>query len=74
MIADIDLMSRGMACLVRELGIVEAEAFISYIKTERFDYTKWREDQFDDMSLKDLEAAASKYEKAHPFVGKAKVI
>ena len=50
MIADMDIMSRGIACLIRELGIVEAETFISYIKNENFDYTKWRQDKFDDLT------------------------
>ena len=38
MIADIEIMNRGIACLIRELGIVETEAFISYLKNEKFDY------------------------------------
>lgn len=74
MITDIDIMDRGIACLIRELGIVEAETFVSILKNERFDYTKWRQDKFDDMTLKELGQAAADYEKAHPFNGKAKII
>lgn len=37
----VDLMFRGMQCLVNALGVVEAEYFISAIRREPFDYTKW---------------------------------
>ena len=74
MIADIEIMDRGITCLIRELGIVETEAFISYLKNEKFDYTKWRKDKFDDMSLSEIGKAAAEYESKHPFKGNAKVI
>lgn len=74
MITDSDIMNRGIACLIRELGIVEAEAFISYIKNDRFDYTKWRQDQFDDMTLNEIGRAAAEHSKKHPFKGNAVII
>ncbi len=74
MITDTEIMSRGIACLIRELGIVEAEAFISYLKNDRFDYTKWRQDQFDDMTLNEIGRAAAEYSKKHPFKGNAVII
>lgn len=42
----IELMSRGMDCLVRNMGIIEAESFIAAIQRERFDYTKWHQQYF----------------------------
>ena len=42
MMTDIDIMSKGIACLIREIGIVETETFIEYLKNEKFDYIKWR--------------------------------
>lgn len=50
----------GMDVLVEKLGLVEAERFIMLIKRESFDYTRWRENQFNDKSLEDIftEAAA----------------
>ena len=74
MIADMELVTRGLNVLVRELGIIEAEAFISYIKNDCFDYTKWRQDKFDDMSLHEIGESAAEYGKAHPFRGNAKII
>lgn len=74
MIADIDLITRGMQVLVEKLGIIEAETFISVIKNDRFDYTKWREDKFEDMTLEEINNAAAEYAKEHPFKGKATII
>ena len=37
---------------------------------EHFDYTKWREDKFDDMSLHEIGQVASDFIKTHPFKGK----
>ena len=53
MIADMDLVTRRMQVLAEQLGIIEAEKFISIIKNDKFDYTKWREDKFDDLSLEE---------------------
>ena len=37
-----DIYSRGMAALNEILGTVDAEEFISLVKSDRFDYTKWQ--------------------------------
>ena len=74
MLSEVEIMDRGMTCLIRELGIVEAEYFISNVKRERFDYTKWRQNQFNDMTLEELNEAAAKYAKEHPFKGKASIL
>lgn len=47
----IELLSRGMECLVESLGIVDAEYFIAAVRRERFDYTKWQSEHFDKMDL-----------------------
>ncbi len=44
--ATAELMSRGMDCLVKNMGIVEAEYFIAAVQRERFDYTKWHQEYF----------------------------
>ena len=74
MMTDIDIMSKGIACLIRELGIVETETFIAYLKNEKFDYTKWREDKFDDMTLSKIGQSASEYVRQHPFNRKATIL
>jgi len=41
--------------------MVEAERFIALMAREPFDYTEWRRDKFDDVSLEELSAAAMKH-------------
>ena len=48
----IELLSRGMECLIETMGVVEAEYFIAAVRRERFDYTKWQREYFDKMDLK----------------------
>ncbi len=66
-----ELMSRGMKCLVEQMGIVEAERFISVIIREKFDYTKWQSDYFDTKTPAEISEEASQFEKDHPFTGDA---
>ena len=70
-----EIMNRGMRCLRNQLGTVEAEQFISIVIREQFDYTKWHQTAFDDMSFEELSQAAAVYGETHPFKGKkAKII
>ena len=50
--ATIELLNRGMECLIREMGIVDAEYFIAAVQRERFDYTKWQREHFDKADLR----------------------
>ena len=43
----VEIMNRGMKCLTDQMGIVEAEQFISTIIREKFDYTKWQREYFE---------------------------
>ena len=63
--ATVELMSRGMDCLVKNMGIVEAEYFIAAIQRERFDYTKWHQEYFaQDESVESFLEKASNYAKS----------
>ena len=55
------IMNDAMELLVKNLGVVETEVFISNLLREPFDYTEWRRDKFDDMSLSELNRAAAEY-------------
>ncbi len=55
---DTDVKNDGMKALLEALGKVDAERFISLIIKEPFDYTKWQNVLFSDMSVKDLSRAA----------------
>jgi hypothetical protein len=44
----------GMKALYDQLGIVEAERFISVLLREKFDYTQWRQTLWVDITLDTL--------------------
>ena len=67
----VEILNRGMRCLTEQMGIVEAEHFISAIIREKFDYTKWQREYFDAKTPAEISAEASRFEAAQPFVGKA---
>ncbi len=55
------VMSEAMECLRKNIGIIKTEIFISNLLREPFDYTEWRRDKFNDMSLEELNKAAAEY-------------
>ena len=57
----IELLSRGMECLIETMGVVEAEYFIAAVRRERFDYTKWQRDYFDKIDLQTFVNNAKTY-------------
>ena len=56
---DTEIRVQGVAALEKSLGAVEAERFIALIQRESFDYTKWRGDLFEEMSLEEMSHHAS---------------
>ena len=67
MISNMEIMNRGITCLLEKLGAVETEQFISAIIREKFDYTKWQQQRFDNMSSDEFQHAAVTYAKENPF-------
>ena len=61
--SSIELMNKGMRCLTSQMGIVEAEEFISLIIRERFDYTKWQREYFDAKTPDEISKEAEQFEK-----------
>jgi hypothetical protein len=55
------LTDEGMRILSEQLGIVEAERFITLLRREPFDYTKWRQRLFTDVPLETFLENAQKY-------------
>ena len=70
MVSDIEIMDRGMQCLLEKLGVVETERFIAVINRERFDYTKWQRERFNHMGSDEFNKAAVAYSKENPFYKK----
>lgn len=67
MINTAEIMDMGMECLMKNLGIVEAEHFISVIIREKSDYTKWHKKYFENVSSDEFQNEAVKYAAEHPF-------
>ena len=44
----------AMKLLVEKLGLVETGIFIHDIKNDKFDYTEWRQDLWNDLTLKNI--------------------
>ncbi|MBQ6417546.1 MAG: hypothetical protein IJJ91_02625 [Synergistaceae bacterium] len=63
----VELIERGMQCLVEGLGEIEAEQFVAAINREKFDYTEWQRDFFDGMSAEEFNSEAVNYELENPF-------
>jgi len=64
--SDTIIMERGMRSLVDSLGEVDAERFVTRLIREPFDYTKWQQNLFGDMSAQEISNEAVKYCKANP--------
>ena len=52
--SDQALGSRCMDVLLRNVGLLETERFIAYLSRESADYTAWRQNQFDDLTIEEL--------------------
>ena len=58
---DVVIRTTGMNTLIEKLGLIEAERFVMLIQKDTFDYTKWRENLFDDLTLEELSQRAMEY-------------
>ncbi len=60
---DTALKRKGMDVLIQELGYVDAERFVALMNKEPFDYTKWRQDNLEDGSVRSISSKAMNYVK-----------
>jgi uncharacterized protein (DUF2344 family) len=58
---DTIIRNEGMEILSKYLGIIEAERFIMLIQREPFDYTKWQENLFENMTVEEISKKATEY-------------
>ena len=54
MITDTEIRIKGTQILAKYLGDVEMEKFIALIQREPFDYTEWRKDIDDGLSIEEI--------------------
>jgi len=52
--ADTLIRAEGMNTLIKNLGLIEAERFVMLIQKDTFDYTKWQENLFEDMTIEEI--------------------
>ncbi len=64
MITDSEIKRKGIELLIKGLGEVEAERFITLIIREPFDYTEWQENLWKEVSVEELSKKAMEYVKA----------
>ncbi len=55
------IKEEGFNALAEKLDIVEIERFILMLNREKFDYTKWRKNLFEDNSIEQLSKNAMNY-------------
>ena len=58
---DAEIKSTGFNILFKYMDIIEAEKFISIINREKFDYTKWRQNLFEDMTIEEIIKEGKKF-------------
>ena len=61
------IKKEGMDCLIKSLGVLEAEVFISNLLREQYDYTEWQREYFADQTLDDFLSKAQEYDKENPI-------
>ena len=66
---DTVIRNEGMQVLMKTLGLVEAERFFMLIQKEPFDYTRWQENLFEEMSLEEISREAANCRKNLDFRG-----
>ena len=68
MITDTEIKITGFRILAKNMGDVEAERFIALIQREPFDYTKWRKNINNDLTIEEISANAMKLRKSQQQV------
>jgi hypothetical protein len=59
---DVEIKIQAFEILNRYLGMVESERFIALIQREKFDYTKWRETIFEDLTAEEISKKAMEFQ------------
>jgi regulator of PEP synthase PpsR (kinase-PPPase family) len=54
MMTDTEIRMKGLQILAQHLGDIEAERFVALIQREPSDYTKWRQELDDDLSIEEI--------------------
>lgn len=69
MITDTEIRTKEVQVLAQYLGDIEAERFIALIQREPFDYTKWRQEIDEDLSIQEISYKAMSLRSKNPKQG-----
>ena len=58
--ADTVIRNDGMNILIKNLGLIESERFVMLLQKDTFDYTKWQENLFEDITIEEIYNNAAK--------------
>jgi hypothetical protein len=58
--ADTLIKNDAINVLIKSLGLIETERFVMLMQKETFDYTKWQENLFEDMTIEEIYNNAAK--------------
>ena len=63
------VMDEGITVLLKNLGVLDTELFISTLLKESFDYTEWRQEHFSaiDIDPSEFNKQAVEYDKNNPI-------
>lgn len=65
-VTDNEIWTKGLECLFKNLGFIDAQKFIVMVNSRKTDYTEWRrENLFENMSEGEFLENAMKYAKTH---------
>ncbi|RLC13570.1 MAG: hypothetical protein DRI57_15990 [Deltaproteobacteria bacterium] len=58
---DTEISYEGFSVLFRYMDMIEAERFLTLVQREKFDYTQWRADILEDLTIEEISTLAMKY-------------
>jgi len=60
------IMEKGINVLLKNLGVLDTEQFISTLLKEPFDYTQWSRKYYEDVDLHEFNMRAVEYDRKNP--------
>jgi hypothetical protein len=60
------VMEKGIDVLLKHLGVLDTELFISTLLEEPFDYTEWQREHFAGIDLETFNRMAAEYDQNNP--------
>ena len=61
------VMEKGINVLLKTLGVLDTELFISTLLKEPFDYTEWARNHYVNVDLHEFNMRAVEYDKNNPL-------